>query len=275
MDWQSNRKSKRLSNGVLLGGLMWSTQALGLTCVHTEIDDLLADADVVAVVRTESDVTNRRMNTVAALKGDPRNRYYYEGPLVNPIPNTCCLEIEPKTDYLIVTDESDVISYSWCGEKGIQHVVDYGNGAPPAILLVLYPQVQASRQRVIVEFLRDYWPEVREIWAERFEADYLEKKGASSSTADDFDYRRLWANWNPKTVADDLNSPYLSVYEKERMKAAKFLADFSKRYPPENREPGELLLQRHNSGEVSDFEYEFFRALCTSKPESPYCVIFR
>lgn len=281
----------------------WSSQSLALSCglPKPSIEERMANVAVIAIVKTEADVKSRVMKTITTLKGEAKDRYYYEAPLINPIPNTCCVEIEPNTEYLIFAGGGDRIGYSVCESNGVQHPIVQSNGSPPYAFIYTYIYLETSNQEKIIDFLSTYWPEVRAKWItgierllyrgfnerlREIELRQLKKQrlGAQGESFEpreaseaeirlDESFRNILKKWNPIIVEDNLDSPYLSKQEREALESGLFLKKFSEKYPTED--PAELLMLRHKNGEVSDFEYKFFRQRCETSLESDYCAIFK
>jgi hypothetical protein len=202
----------------------------------------MAGIEVMAIVRSGRWWV-RNMTTTVVLKGEAKDKYYYVAPLVNPIPNSCCVEVKSSTDYLVFAGNGDEIGYSICGSNGIQQPIEYENGSPPFAFFYAYPYLEGPNKEKIIELLATHWPEVRAKWIDNYKSFVESQKysyigrnfGASDGEGDPESaeqrgieardnlkeaFQHILYRWNPVVVEESVNSPYSSARERKEIKAA-------------------------------------------------------
>ena len=281
----------------------WSNLSFALRCAPVSIEEAMSGIEVVAIARTDADVNTRRMTTIAEFKGSARESYYYDAELVNPVPTVCCIELQPNTDYLIYASDEEKIGYSFCGKsEGVQGKVEPNNGAPPFSMFLAYPYFDEAGQKLFMKMLTTLWPEVQKKWVEEYDQsikresyslphpvgvlrggdeamawykeknqrDPEERRQAEANLRASF--QEILSKWQPIIVEHNLDSPYLSEEERTELKVKNIQAEYAKKYDTDDE--AELLKIRHKNGEISDFEYEFYRDLCRRIDFLDYCSIF-
>jgi len=258
-----------------LSAPLYSSVSNALSCARPlPFSESFTKTEVIALVKSESDVESRVMHTTKVFKGKARDSYFYTGWLENPIPNTCCTKIQPNTEYLIFTGKGGRIGYSWCGLNGIVSAVRQNNGRPNNIFFSMYGLLPPSGKQLVISLLNDYWPHVAQSWSDR-------SVNVAEETKED--WLSIQSQWHPEVVQNRsaaLNlegEKRLHLWAKKEREKLRRSQEKLRRSQEKLRVSDEIkeLLRWHESGKLIESDYEYYGKICKETPESGYCVIFK